>query len=81
MVLGEEDSLELNHVDDDDEEDGEHRDDNDDGTIISLSLATIFSERGESLGFFCSIKMSFAKMRKIIQFEKKVKKADLKIFT
>ena len=46
MVLGEEDSLELNHVDDD-EEDGEHQDDNDDGTIISLSLATIFSERGE----------------------------------
>ena len=45
MVLGEEDSLELNHVDDDDEEDGEHRDDNDDGTIISLSLATIFSGR------------------------------------
>ena len=34
----EEDSLELNHVDDyddDEEEDGEHRDDNDDGTIIS----------------------------------------------
>ena len=25
VVLGEEDSLELNHVDDDDEEDGEHR--------------------------------------------------------
>ena len=54
MVLGEEDSLELNHVDDDDdeEEDGEHQDDNDDGTIISLSLATIFSERRESLIFY-----------------------------
>ena len=46
MVLDEEDSLELNHVDDDDEEDGEHRDDNDDGTIISLSLATIFFRKG-----------------------------------
>ena len=81
MVLGEEDSLELNHVDDDDEEDGEHRDDNDDGTIISLSLATIFFRKGRKYDTFCSIKISSSKMRKIIQSRKKVKKADLKIFT
>ena len=55
MVLGEEDSLELNHVDDDEEEeDGEHRDDNDDGTIISLSLATILS--GRKSDFFAASK-------------------------
>ena len=58
VVLGEEDSLELNHVDDDDEEeDSEHQDHNDDGTIISLSLATIFSERGKKVwGFFAASK-------------------------